>query len=233
VGDLDDATLIKREAEAADIILRTSDTSNINRTDLQLIRFPDLASTSHVVSAKAIAQGLQERAHRNQTPAYWIQVTGATCFATEEIASGRFGYASDAIYDDVKDQANILSTLRNNSKRVVENTLLSQPPSTVKTALIIGPMIYGVGRGPVHQRSVQAPEIAKATMSLGHGFKLNNGQNIWSNIHVQDIAGLVQSLVYAGIQRKEGLWNDDGVYNVANDEMVRPYLPRTYCIAER
>lgn len=28
LGDLDDTTLVKREAEAADIVLRTSDTSN-------------------------------------------------------------------------------------------------------------------------------------------------------------------------------------------------------------
>jgi nucleoside-diphosphate-sugar epimerase len=90
----------------------------------------------------------------------------------------------------------------------------------VKTALVVGPLIYGVGRGPVNQRSVQAPEIAKATLTLGHGFKLNEGKNIWSNIHVHDLANLVSLLVEAAQDGKEGIWNSDGIFNVENGELV-------------
>lgn len=114
----------------------------------------------------------------------------------------------------------MLSAIRNNPKRVVENTVLSQSPSAVKTGLIIGPLIYGPGRGPVNQRSIQAPEIAKATLQLGHAFKLNDGENIWSNINVHDLASLVTSLVSAAIEGKEGLWNEQGLYNVENGGMV-------------
>ncbi|KAH7355820.1 NAD dependent epimerase/dehydratase family protein [Pyrenochaeta sp. MPI-SDFR-AT-0127] len=201
LGDLDDVALVQREAEAADIVLH-------------------LAATGHAPSAKAIAQGLQDRAKRVQSPGHWVQISGATCFATEEIASGKFGYATDAIYDDSKDRDRILSTLRSNSKRIVENIVLSQSPSLVKTALIVGPLIYGPGRGPVNQRSIQAPEIVKSTLKLGHGFRLNDGKNIWSNIHVHDLASLVVLLVSAAKEGKDGLWNDDGVYNVENGEMT-------------
>lgn len=201
VGDLDDVTLVKREAEAADIVLH-------------------LAATGHVASAKAIAEGLQNRAKRTQSPGYWIQISGATCFAAEEIASGKFGYATDNIYDDVKDQGSILSTLRNNPKRIVENTVLSQSSSLVKTALVIGPLIYGPGKGPINQRSIQAPDIVKSILKLGQGFKLNEGKNIWSNIHVQDLASLVAALVHAAKEGRDGIWNDDGVYNVENGEMT-------------
>jgi len=120
----------------------------------------------------------------------------------------------------VKDRDRILSLILGNTKCVVENTVLSQSPSSVKTALIVGPLIYGAGRGPVNQRSVQAPEITRTTLKLGHGFKLNQGNNAWSNIHVQDLAGLVCSLVRAADAGKDGLWNDNGVYNVENGEMV-------------
>ena len=147
-------------------------------------------------------------------------MSGATCYATEEISSGKFGFASDAIYDDTKDRTRILSMLRSNPKRIVENTVLSQLPSTVKTALIVAPLIYGAGRGPVNQRSIQAPEIVKTTLKLGHGFKLGDGLSIWSNIHVQDLASLVCSLVSAAVEKKDGVWNEDGVYNVEHGEMV-------------
>ncbi|RAR15963.1 nad(P)-binding protein [Stemphylium lycopersici] len=208
VSDLDDVQTVKREASSVNIVL-------------------NLASTSHATSAKAIAEGLQDQARKTSSPGYWIQISGATCYAADEIASGKFGYRSDAIYDDVKDKDTILSTLRNNPKRTVENTVLSQPTYAVKTALIIGPLIYGVGRGPSHRRSIQAPEIAKSTINLKHAFKLNDGKNIWSNIHVQDLANLVHLLVSAAQQGETGMWNDDGVYNVENGKMTFEQLNTT------
>lgn len=141
-------------------------------------------------------------------------------YAADEISSGRFGYATDDQYDDLKDQDKILSMIRENPKRVVENLVISQSPLSVRTALIVGPLIYGVGRGPVNKRSVQAPEIAKVTLKLGHGFKLNEGRNIWSNIHVHDLASLVSLLVGAAKEGKTGFWNENGVFNVENGELV-------------
>lgn len=141
-------------------------------------------------------------------------------YAANEIGSGRFGYATDDTYDDLKDQKKIVSAIENNPKRIVENLVISQDPSSVKTALIVGPLIYGAGRGPVNQRSVQAPEMARATLQLGHGFRLNEGKNIWSNIHVRDLASLVSLLVEAAKDSKKGFWNKDGVFNVENGELV-------------
>lgn len=90
--------------------------------------------------------------------------------------------------------------------------------------MIVGPHIYGVGRGPINQRSVQAPEITRATLQLGHGFKLNEGQNIWSNIHVHDLSNLVSLLVEAAKDGRDGFWNHDGVFNVENGELVSFHL---------
>jgi len=180
----------------------------------------DFAATGHAASAKAISEGLQARYNDTQRPGYWVQISGATVYAADEIASGRFGKATEDIYDDLKDQKSILAAIQKNPKRVVENLVISQAPSSVKTALIVGPLIYGVGRGPVNQRSVQAPEIARATLKLGHGFKLNEGKNIWSNIHVQDLASLVSLLVDAANESKDGFWNEDGIFNVENGELV-------------
>lgn len=189
------------------------------RSELTLIEV-DFAATGHAASAKAISEGLQARYNEMQKPGYWIQISGATVFAADEIASGRLGKATENVYDDLTNQKSILSTIQKNPKRVVENLVISQAPSSVKTALIVGPLIYGVGRGPVNQRSVQAPEIAKATLKLGHGFKLNEGKNIWSNIHVHDLASLVSLLVGAANKGKDGFWNENGIFNVENGELV-------------
>jgi hypothetical protein len=187
--------------------------------ELKLIKV-DFAATGHAASAKAISEGLQARYNDTKIPGYWIQISGATIYAADEIASGLFGKATGDIYDDLKDQNSILAAIQKNPKRVVENLVISQAPSSVKTALIVGPLIYGAGRGPVNQRSVQAPEIAKATLKLGHGFKLNEGKNIWNNIHVHDLASLVSLLVEAANEGKGGFWNEDGIFNVENGELV-------------
>ncbi|KAJ4993813.1 hypothetical protein SVAN01_00867 [Stagonosporopsis vannaccii] len=201
LGDLDDTELIKEQSKAADIVL-------------------NFAATAHAASAKAIAEGLQEREKETKKPGYWIQISGATIYATDEIGSGRFGKATDDTYDDIKDHKKVLSAIQNNSKRVVENLVLSQEPSSIKTAIIVGPLIYGAARGPVNQRSVQAPEIAKATLQLGHGLKLNEGKNIWSNIHVHDLSALVSLLARAAKEGKDGFWNQDGIFNVQNGELA-------------
>ncbi|XPS81320.1 hypothetical protein M3J07_013284 [Ascochyta lentis] len=201
LGDLDNTNLIKEQSKAADVVL-------------------NFAATGHAESAKAIAEGLQARQNETRRPSYWIQISGATVYPVDEIVSGRYGYATDDIYDDLKDQERILSIIQKNPKRVVENLVLSQTPSSVKTALIVGPLIYGVGRGPVNQRSIQAPEIAKATLNLGHGFKLNEGKNIWSNVHVHDLASLVSLLVGAAKDGEDGFWNKEGIFNVENGELA-------------
>lgn len=75
-------------------------------------------------------------------------------------------------------------------------------------------MIYGAGRGPIKQRSIQIPDLAKATLQRGHGVHIGKGLSIWSHIHVSDITQLVLKLVAAS-QRSDGetpLWNKDGIY---------------------
>ncbi|KAF1925601.1 uncharacterized protein M421DRAFT_7856 [Didymella exigua CBS 183.55] len=57
-------------------------------------------------------------------------------------------------------------------------------------------------------------------MKLGHGFKLNEGKTIWSNIHVHDLASLVSLLVGAAKNSKNGFWNEDGVFNVEHGELA-------------
>lgn len=198
-GDLNNTELIENEARNADIVLH-------------------LAATGHVESSTAISKGLTSPARSSAK--YWIQISGATLLAANEIAEGTFGQKTTKVYDDMKDIDEIHSIITRNPKRVVDNLIVTQDPSKVKAALIIGPHIYGGGRGPLNNRSVQAPEITRATFELNEGFRLNAGKNNWSNVHVHDLSDLIVSLVDAAAEGKPDLWNKDGIYFPENGNMV-------------
>ncbi|KAF2179689.1 NAD(P)-binding protein [Zopfia rhizophila CBS 207.26] len=197
-GNLDDSHIIEHESRNADVALH-------------------LASTGHSGSAAAIARGLNERS--TQRPGYWVQISGATLLAGQEIAEKRFGSKGDRVFDDMSDAEDILTLISKNPKRVVENLVISQDSFKVKAALVIGPLIYGEGRGPVNTRSIQAPEIARLTLQEKEGFRLGEGRNSWSNIHVHDLSNLVLELVGAATSAKSGVWNKDGIYFPENGQM--------------
>ncbi|KAF2149197.1 NAD(P)-binding protein [Myriangium duriaei CBS 260.36] len=204
IGDLDNSALLETESEAANIVL-------------------NLASTSHAGGFSAIAKGLTRKAK----PGYWIQIGGASVVSARDVEEKRWGEPPEASYDDAKDSDAIVSLIKANKKRVAENILLSQPSDALNYALILGPLIYGDGRGPVHQRSMQAPDIAKVTLQRKKGFTLGRGLNIWSNIHVRDISSQVGKLVQAAQKsHRDDLWNAKGIYAVENGQMEFGELSR-------
>ena len=180
----------------------------------------DFASTKHVDSTRAIISGLKSTSRKGKSTGLLIQMSGAALFAATEIADRRFGQPSSISYDDVADVAKIRSVINSTPGRDVDQIAIAQDPAEVRTALIIGPLIYGVGRGPCTSRSIQAPEIAKATIKLGHGIRLLEGKNSWSNIHVADVTSLVCLLAEAGINGKDVGWNSDGIHCPANGLMT-------------
>lgn len=141
-------------------------------------------------------------------------------FCVDDIRKKRYGQGGGKIYDDIQDTNEIISVIKGNPGRAVDNLILSQDPAKVKTALIVGPLIYGQGQGPVNTRSVQVEEIARVTLETRHPFRLGAGLSTWSNIHVQDVASLVGLLTEAAIAHKTGLWNEDGIYLPENGKMV-------------
>lgn len=145
-------------------------------------------------------------------------------FSGPDIKEGRYGEPGSKIYDDLKDTFEIRSTIIENPKRVVDNLILAQDPSKIKTALVVGPLIYGVGRGPVNTRSIQAPEIARITLQQRQGFRLGAGLSCWSNIHSHDLSSLFLALLDAAVDGRSGLWNEDGIYLPENGKMVQSHF---------
>ena len=147
---------------------------------------------------------------------YWVQVSGASALATPEIASETFGEPSDKTYNDLDGVEEIKALIKEYPSRAVDNYMLKVAASSpqVRTAVVFPPIIYGVGGGPCHQRSVQVPELARFTIERGKGAQVGRGLNRWANVHIHDLADLFALLVEKAVQGgDEGkVWNSNGVY---------------------
>ncbi|KAL4865531.1 hypothetical protein BDV12DRAFT_174500 [Aspergillus spectabilis] len=198
-GDLNSEAIIEEQAANADVVM-------------------NLAATNHPLSANAIQRGLTRTSRKR--PGYWIQISGATMVAAEEIKAGRYGHVSDKIYDDIVDIEAVRSLIRANPARAVDNLILAQDHAVIRTALIAGPCIHGVGTGPVNKRSIQAPEIARNTLQGKKGFRLGKGENVWGYIHIADLGGLFAALLGAAIQGRSDVWNENGLYFPENGKVV-------------
>ncbi|KAK1145262.1 hypothetical protein N8T08_004415 [Aspergillus melleus] len=202
IGDLDSTTQITNEAAEADVVLH-------------------LASSNHLNSATAITQGLTQTKRKNPV---WIQIAGASLLSGPDIAANAYGQARAQEYNDLRGIDEIRKIITSSPKRAVDNLLLKLSAShpNVRTAIIYGPLIYGLGRGPVNQRSIQLPDLAKATFRHGHGIQVGKGLSCWSNIHVSDLAKLIVTLVQKATSSSSpgaGLWNQDGIYFAENGKM--------------
>ncbi|CAH0038341.1 unnamed protein product, partial [Clonostachys rhizophaga] len=206
-GTLDDENILEREASDADIVL-------------------NLASSSHVKSVQAIHRGLLSKLDRGEKPPYWIQISGGAAVVSTEVANRNWepGTESDYIWDDLDGIAAIKSIIRSNPTRAVDNYMMSvaQSSSYIKTAVVYPPIIYGSGRGPVNQRSVQIPDLAEASLKRRQAFTLGPGVNRWGNIHIRDLSEMILRLIEKAVERHtdNDVWGQDGIYLTGVGERI-------------
>ncbi|RGP76564.1 hypothetical protein FLONG3_5226 [Fusarium longipes] len=194
VGDLDDSELVEREAERANIVL-------------------NVASNKHISSLQAIHRGLKK-----QPSAYLIQISGASLLPVKDLASPSFkpGEPSNIVWDDLDGVSSIQDLIRSHESRVVDNYILkiAQETPSIKVANVAPPIIYGKGQGPINQRSVQIPSLAKVALERGHAVRAGRGLAAWTNVHVADLARLfvllIENAVKGGDDKK--VWGEDGIY---------------------
>ncbi|KAL1608436.1 hypothetical protein SLS60_003378 [Paraconiothyrium brasiliense] len=197
-GDLDNAELLTTEAAKADIIVHT-------------------AHADHQGAATAIVAGLAQR----QTPGYMIHVSGTGILATADVQRQTFGEQTAHVYDDWNGIKEVTSLPDSYEHRNVDKIVIAaaeKNPGNIFTAIVCPPCIYGPGRGPDNQRSMQVNMLTKATLSRGKGFQINAGQNIWHEVHVQDLSNLFLGLVASALQPGGGkaTWNEEGYYFAEN-----------------
>lgn len=125
-------------------------------------------------------------------------------------------------YDDVKDLGRLVNLPDQAFHRDVDKIVLaaaSTVPAAVKPAIVAPPTIYGPGRGPGNQRSIQVYQLARFGLRKGYVPYVGTGAVEWDNVHVHDLSDLLVTLVEAALDpRRSG---DAEVFG-----------PRAYFLAE-
>ncbi|KAI1774805.1 NAD(P)-binding protein [Hypoxylon cercidicola] len=182
-GSLDDTDVIEKEAAAADIVIHTAD------------------SADNMPSAKAIAKGLAA-GHTAEKPGYWIHLCGTGILTWYDAAHERYGQAPlpEQRYHDIDDIERIVSLPDTAIHRDVDKVVLASNESPgVKTLIVGPPTIYGRGRGPTNQRSIQVPGIVDFTLQNGFAPIQAPGLTEWDNVHIHDLGDFFVLAVEAAL----------------------------------
>ncbi|KAL4814711.1 hypothetical protein BDW67DRAFT_186509 [Aspergillus spinulosporus] len=197
-GDLDDTSVIEEEAKKSDVVIRS-----------------DAASNKHIDSVEAIGRALKGRCD-----AYYVQVTGASVLGGPEIDANAYGEPSDRVYDDLSGIQAVRDLIHAYPhRRAVDNFILSLAGSGPRTAIIFPPIIFGTGSGPVNQRSIQVPSIAKNALQERQAAYVGQGLSRWGTIHVADLAQLFVKLVEKAVDDgNDDFWDENGLYFAESGE---------------
>ncbi|KAF2716180.1 NAD(P)-binding protein [Polychaeton citri CBS 116435] len=204
-GGLDDVALIEKEASEADIVLH-------------------FAHADHEPSALAISKGLAARSQSR--PGFFIHTSGTGILTFEDLQAGTFGIAfRDKVYNDLEGIKEVTSLPDAAIHRNVDKIVLEAGttfPSRVKTAIVCPPTIYGIGRGPDSQRSIQLPELCRLSLIEGQAIMVNQGLTYWGHVHIQDLSALYLKLTEEAAAGgvKDDAWGTEGYYFCENGEHV-------------
>ncbi|KAJ5093476.1 NAD(P)-binding protein, partial [Penicillium angulare] len=199
IGDLDSIAKISQEAQRADIVL-------------------SMASGLRFTYPKELGNFFANRGIN-----VWIQIGGGSVLSGPEVASKTYGHPGSKLYNDLPGASEIQDIITASPKRVVDHILrnLNSSRPNVRTATVYGPLIYGQGRGPVNQRSIQIPDLAKASLKFNHGIHVGKGLNAWSNVHVSDLTHLIVKLILeASGSSNPRLWNENGLFFAESGRMA-------------
>ncbi|KIV91616.1 hypothetical protein PV10_06134 [Exophiala mesophila] len=199
-GDLDAVDVIEDTAANNDIIYH-------------------FANCDHEASAVAIAKGLGRRDRPGS--GFWIHTSGTMILAHETISKAEWGNRHDKVYNDWDNVAELTSQPDHAAHRNVDKIVLAAGSNKVKTAIVCPPTIYGPGRGPDNQRSVQIYGAAEGFLKHQKAFKIGKGENVWHYIHVHDLSNLYLLLGEAAANGgPPATWNDQGYYLAENGSFV-------------
>ena len=111
----------------------------------------------------------------------FIQTSGSSI-----VGDKAAGEPSDKIYDETTP----VHPLPEKAPRVaINDAVLAAAGQGVRAIVLCPSLIYGKGSG-VHVESVQVPRLIALAKASGVARHIGRGENIWSNVHIDDLAEL-------------------------------------------
>ncbi|KAJ5903451.1 hypothetical protein N7504_005834 [Penicillium tannophilum] len=202
-GDLDSTDIIEEEVKKADIVFHFAD-------------------CDHVAAAEAIAKGAKH--HTPERPLWLIHTSGTGILTVEDQRAGTYGIERPKEYNDWEGVSELINLPADAFHRNVDEIIIGagkENPTSVRTAIVCPPTIYGQGRGPVNTKSLQAYLLSAAVIKRGKGFLVGKGENVWHQVHVQDLSNVYLALGDAAAEGGgKATWNDEGYYLAENGSFV-------------
>ncbi|SFN22220.1 Nucleoside-diphosphate-sugar epimerase [Chryseobacterium oleae] len=111
----------------------------------------------------------------------FIFTSGSAIFGGKENGEkSNFVYTEDIPLDPRLEMA---------SRVLINNYVLQSAKKDIRSIVIVPTMVYGEGLGP-KKDSIQLPALINFSKEKGFGVYFGKGENIWSNLHIEDLADL-------------------------------------------
>lgn len=111
------------------------------------------------------------------------------------------------MWSDVDDVGALWSvpeaTVHRNTEILIQNAWEAHG-ETLKTAVVCPPIIHGRGTGPGRIDSVYYPSLYRASVEAGGTFYHGSGSNVYSRVHVEDVAQAFLKLIESAARGGEG-----------------------------
>jgi len=75
------------------------------------------------------------------------------------------------------------------SRVLINQHILQSAAQDIRSIVIVPTMVYGKGLG-IKKDSIQLPALISFSKEKGFGAYFGKGENIWSNVHIEDLADL-------------------------------------------
>ncbi|REK89616.1 NAD-dependent epimerase/dehydratase family protein [Streptomyces inhibens] len=161
-GTLDDGALLTARARAADAVVNA-------------------ANSDHRGAVEALVEGLAG------TGRPLVHTSGSSIVSTNSR-----GAAADEIFTEkmIVDRGSSWQPVKEKAARVaLDRFVLDAAGNGVRSVVLCNSLVYGHGRGMARD-SVQIPVLARQARDSGVVRYVEEGRNIWSTVHIDDMADL-------------------------------------------
>ncbi len=169
-----------------------------------------------VEPVKAIIDGLKQRGAAKGSPAILLQTSGTGALVDESYGQ----VTSDKVYSDLEPEE--LWKLPIGRPHGHLDLYVSEvPQNEVKTALIFPSNIYGTGTGAFNKLSVITPALISAAIKSRKVRTVGKGLNIWSNVHIEDVADAYLLLLDKLLDNTAATGKDGFYFAISGEETMQ------------
>ncbi|KAI6104126.1 hypothetical protein F5141DRAFT_1216679 [Pisolithus sp. B1] len=218
LGTYDDLDLLEDQAAHADIVFACADADNLP-------------------GAQAILKGMRKKHERTGVQPLLIHTSGTgeqgyPLYKVKGVPNEPSGvliddakglHSTDIIYDDMNpDQIHSLPPTQPH-RNVDLAVLKADRDHDIKSYIILPSTVYShaktklVALGVQNPRSIQIPMLIHAGLLKGQGGVVGNGENIWPNVHIDDVSDLFV-VVYENALSGRAAHGREGFYFGENGE---------------